>query len=108
MYDILLMAPPQQGGNPMTSFYFIFLIIIVFYFFMIRPQMKKAKTEKLFRENLKKGDKVVTIGGIHGKIIEVNDKTFTIDVDNNVRLKIEKSAISTESTKQFENKPLEK
>jgi preprotein translocase subunit YajC len=108
MYDILLMAPPQQGGNPMTSFYFIFLIIIVFYFFMIRPQMKKAKTEKLFRENLKKGDKVVTIGGIHGKIIEVSDKTFTIDVDNNVRLKIEKSAISTESTKQFENKPLEK
>jgi preprotein translocase subunit YajC len=77
------------------------MIIVVFYFFMIRPQMKKAKDEKAFKESIKKGDKVVTIGGVHGKIIEVSDRTFILEIDTNTKVKIEKSAISAEATKQY-------
>lgn len=96
---ILLQA--GAGGGAMGQLIMILLIIVVFYFFMIRPQMKKAKEEKLFKESLLKGDKVVTIGGVHGKIIDVNDTTFIIEVDNNVKLKVEKTAISAEATKQY-------
>lgn len=69
------------------------LILIVFYFFMIRPQMKKQKELKKFRENLAVGDKVVTIGGIHGKILEVADSTFLIGTESG-KLRIDKSAVS--------------
>jgi preprotein translocase subunit YajC len=74
------------------------LIIVVFYFFMIRPQLKKAKDQKKFRENIKVGDKVVTIGGIHAKISEIQDTTFIITVEGGVKLKIEKNAVSMDST----------
>jgi preprotein translocase subunit YajC len=73
-------------------------IIVVFYFFMIRPQLKKSKDQKKFRENIKVGDKVVTIGGIHAKISEIQDTTFIITVEGGVKLKIEKSAVSMDST----------
>ena len=73
---ILLQAAPAGGG--MYNLVMIVLIIVVFYFFMIRPQMKKSKEEKAFKESIKKGDKVVTIGGVHGRILEVNDKTFIL------------------------------
>ena len=76
----------------------IILIIIVFYFFMIRPQLKKSKDQKKFRENIKAGDKIVTIGGIHGKISDVQETTFIITVEGGVKLKIEKSAISMDSS----------
>ena len=72
--------------------------MVVFYFFFIRPQMKKAKEQRKFREALKKGDKVVTIGGIHGKIANINDNTVTLEVDTNTRLEIEKSAILSDAT----------
>jgi preprotein translocase subunit YajC len=98
---ILLQA---QGSGAMSQLVMILLIIVVFYFFMIRPQMKKAKQEKLFKEGLVKGDKVVTIGGVHGKIIEVNDTTFMIEVDTNVKLRVEKTAVSAEATKQYQPK----
>ncbi|NTW32340.1 MAG: preprotein translocase subunit YajC [Bacteroidetes bacterium] len=62
---------------------------------MIRPQQKKAKEQKKFREALKKGDKVVTIGGIHGKIVEVQDATFTIETEGQSKFRIEKSAIAS-------------
>ena len=68
-------------------------IILVFYFFMIRPQQKKAKQEKEFRESLKKGDKVVTIGGIHGRIVSIEEDGILVEVDNGVKLKFDKSAI---------------
>ena len=90
-----------EAGGGIQQFMMIGLIIIVFYFFMIRPQMKKAKDEKQFKESIKKGDKVVTIGGVHGKVLEVNDKTFMMEIDNNVKVKIEKSGISAEATKQY-------
>ncbi len=76
------------------SFLPLILIILVFYLFFIRPQMKKSKDLKKFRENLKKGDKIVTIGGIHGKIVEEQERTFTIEVEGQNRLKIEKSAVA--------------
>ena len=75
------------------------LLMVVFYFFMIRPQMKKAKDAKKFKEGIKKGDKVVTIGGIHGRIVEIKDSLIVIDVDGKTRLTIEKNAISPEYTK---------
>ncbi len=76
----------------------LILIIVVFYFFMIRPQLKKTKEQKKFRENIKIGDKIVTIGGIHGKISDVQETTFIITVEGGVKLKIEKSAISMDSS----------
>jgi len=98
---ILLQAP--AGGSGIQQMLMIGLIIVIFYFFMIRPQMKKAKLEKQFKESIQKGDKVVTIGGVHGRITEVGDKTFMIEVDTNVKLKIEKSAVSAEATKQYQS-----
>jgi preprotein translocase subunit YajC len=92
----------QAAGSPaVQQLVMIVMVVIVFYFFMIRPQMKKAKQEREFKDSIKKGDKVVTIGGVHGKIIEVNDKTFLLEIDQNVKVKIEKSAISAEATKQY-------
>jgi len=75
------------------------LIIVVFYFFMIRPQMKKAKDHKKFVEELKKGDKVITTSGIHGKIVEMNDTTFLIEVESGTKIRFEKSSVSLESSK---------
>ena len=83
----------------------IILIIIVFYFFMIRPQLKKTKEQKKFRENIKIGDKIVTIGGIHGKIADVQETTFIITVEGGVKLKIEKSAISMDSSTMIGAEP---
>lgn len=69
------------------------LIIVVFYFFMIRPQMKKQKELKKFRESLTVGDKVVTIGGIHGKILEVAETTIVISTESG-KLRLDKSAVT--------------
>ncbi len=93
---ILAMMGGEGGG--LESFLPLVLIMIVFYFFMIRPQMKKAKEAKKFRESLKKGDKVITIGGVHGKIVEFRDGAVIIESDGKTKLKIERSAISPEFT----------
>ena len=77
------------------------LLMVVFYFFMIRPQQKKAKDAKKFREALQKGTKVVTIGGLHGRISEVNDTTVLLEVDGNVRIRFEKSAIAMDNSMQL-------
>lgn len=99
LLSIFLSAQPSNGsGSGIMSLIPLVLIIVVFYFFMIRPQMKKTKELKKFRENLKKGDKIITIGGIHGKIVETNDTTFIIEVEGQNRLKIEKSAVAMESS----------
>lgn len=92
--NYLLMAP-QSGteANPITTFLPLVLIIVVFYFFMIRPQMKKQKDLKKFRESLAKGDKVVTTGGIYGKIAEIKDNYVLLQVDDNVKLRVDKSAV---------------
>ena len=74
-------------------------IFVVFYFFMIRPQQKKQKEAKTFRESLKKGDSVVTVGGIHGKITSVEDTVVVLDVDRGTKLTFDKSSISATSDK---------
>ena len=95
LLSILLMNQAEGGG--LTSLLPLVLIVIVFYFFMIRPQMKKAKDQKKFREALKKGDKIITIGGIHAKIVDIQDTTFTIEVENGAKMKIEKNAVSMDA-----------
>ncbi len=92
------MGPPQEGQSPFVSFLPLLLIILVFYFFMIRPQMKKQKELKNFRESLKKGDKVVTTGGIYGKINDISGQVVTVDVGNNVQVKVDKNAVLRDPT----------
>jgi preprotein translocase subunit YajC len=96
--SILLQAQPGGGGMT-TQLLFMGAIIAVFYFFMIRPQQKKAKDQKKFVEEIKKGDYVVTVGGIHGRIAEIEDDTFIIEVERGGRIKFSKSSVSMESTK---------
>ncbi|MDX2245199.1 MAG: preprotein translocase subunit YajC [Bacteroidia bacterium] len=81
------------GLGGMEQFLFFGGIIAIFYFFMIRPQQKKAKEERQFRENLNKGDKVITIGGIHGQVESIDDKSVLVKVDTNVKLRFDKTAL---------------
>jgi len=98
MNSILVQA--QTSSNTMTmQLLFMGAIIAVFYFFMIRPQQKKAKDQKKFVDEIKRGDYVVTIGGMHGRIAEIEDDTFIIEVERGGRIKFSKSSISMDSTK---------
>jgi len=103
LIHILLFMPPAEGqeGSGFMTFLPLVLIVLVFYLFFIRPQMKKTKDQKKFREAIKKGDKIVTIGGIHGKIVEVQDSTFTIEVEGQNKLRVEKSAVAMDNTSQI-------
>lgn len=89
-----------MGGGSIQSLVMLGLMVLVFYFFMIRPQTKKQKEIKKFRENLKTGDKVVTIGGIHGKILEVADTTVLVQAEG-TKLRFDKSAIAQSSEDQI-------
>lgn len=89
---LLLQAAPQSGGG-ISMLIMMVLIIVVMYFFMIRPQQKKQKELAKFRSSLQKGDKIVTIGGIYGKIADINDQYVTVEVGGDVRIKFDKSAI---------------
>ena len=100
MMNNLLLVLAQAGGgqSPYASLIFLVLIIVVFYFFMIRPQMKKQKELKKMRESLKNGDKVITSGGIYGKIIEVKDTAIIIEIDANVRIKVDKNFVHVDAS----------
>jgi preprotein translocase subunit YajC len=99
--NILLMAQPQGGEqSPYSGLIMMVLIIAVFYFFFIRPQQKKNKEIQNFRKSLSRGDKIVTIGGIHGKILEVHDTTVIIEVEGQNRLKVNKDAITKDGSGQ--------
>ena len=104
------MTPPAGSGQqPSMTPQLIMMaaIVLVFWFFMIRPQQKKAKDQKKFLENLSKGDKIVTIAGIHGVVNKINDdNTLQLETSPGSYIKIEKSAISSEWTAQI-NKPTE-
>ncbi len=95
MNQMLILLQADAGGeNSWMSMLPLFAILVVFYFFFIRPQTKKAKEQKKFREALQKGQKVVTIGGVHGKITEVNESTVVLDISGGqVKITVEKSAI---------------
>ena len=106
LLSIFLMMDPQGKGSSSMSLIFMGMMILVFWLFMIRPQAKKAKQQKTFINDLKKGDKVVTIAGIHGKINKVNeDNTIELEVSPGSYLKIEKSSISLEMSAAL-NKPV--
>jgi preprotein translocase subunit YajC len=103
----LLQAPPASGPfGGSGSLIFMGLIMLVFWLFFIRPQAKKQKQQKLFIDDIKKGDKVVTISGIHGTINKLNDDgTISLEINPGSYIKMEKSAISMEMTAQV-NKPI--
>lgn len=92
-FMLIFLMPSAPDQSPVPSFVFLLLIIVVFYFFMIRPQMKKQKDLKSYREGLNKGDKVVTTGGIYGKITDIKEQTITVEIADNVRIRIDKNAI---------------
>ena len=103
MHLFILLAGGIGGGN--VPLLFLGLMIVVFWFFMIRPQAKKAKDQKSFIDNLQKGDKVVTIAGIHGTVNKVNDdNTLSLEINPGSYIKIERSSISMDWTAQL-NKP---
>ncbi len=98
-----------QGGQGGGGFQFVFLglMILVFWMFMIRPQAKKAKQQKLFMTNLQKGDKIVTIAGIHGTVNKMNeDSTFLLEINPGSYIKMEKSAVSMEMTANLNKAPV--
>lgn len=90
---VLLQNAAAPGTPGMQSLIFLVLIIVVFYFFMIRPQVKKQKEMSNYRNSLSKGDKVLTSGGIYGKINDVKDTTVTLEIADNLIVKVDKSAI---------------
>lgn len=96
-------AAPGGGGLPVNLILMV-AMFAVFYFFLIRPQSRKAKEQREFIASIQKGQKVVTAGGIHGKIVEVDEtnNTVLVQVDDNTKLRIEKSMLSTEMTKAIE------
>jgi preprotein translocase subunit YajC len=92
---IFLQAQPATQGKPnmLTSLLPLLLVFVVFYFFMIRPQMKKQKELTTFRSAIAKGDKVITTGGIYGKVIDVTDNIVTIEIANDVKVRVDKNAV---------------
>ncbi len=90
---VLLQNDATPGTPGMQSLIFLVLIIVVFYFFMIRPQVKKQKEMTNYRNSLKKGDKVLTSGGLYGKINDVKDTTVTLEIADNIVVKVDKTAI---------------
>ncbi|MEI6274899.1 MAG: preprotein translocase subunit YajC [Prolixibacteraceae bacterium] len=88
---VIAQQQPQQ--SMLGMFLPLVLIIVVFYFFMIRPQMKRQKETQKFRDALQKGDKVVTSGGIYGRIDEIKDQIIILEVAPNIKLKVDKSVV---------------
>jgi preprotein translocase subunit YajC len=103
--NILLEA--GAGNNMKAQFLFMAAIGLVFYFFSIKPQQKKYKEQKRFSENIKIGDWIVTVGGVHGKIIDINEEENVIVLETDTqgsKITVDKSAISIEASKRYTNK----
>jgi preprotein translocase subunit YajC len=94
MFLSLLQANPATGSQTLMSVVPFVLIIAIFYFFIIRPQNKKQKETQKMIDALKKGDKVVTIGGIHGVVTSTKEKTVILKVDDNVKIEVNRSAVA--------------
>lgn len=106
--SVFLMGPApggSAGGGGIMGMLPFLLIFVVFYFFMIYPQMKKNKAQKKFRESLDKGDKIITIGGVHAKILEATEHTFLIESEG-TKLRIDRTAVSMEASQAL-NQPKE-
>jgi preprotein translocase subunit YajC len=98
MIKSLFIALQAQGGFDIKSIGMLVAMAAVFYFFMIRPQMKKQKELANFRAELKKGDKIITTGGVYGKIAEMAETTITLEVQDGSKMKVDKSAIVKDMT----------
>ncbi len=95
----LLMMPSKEGSIDYSFLIMMGGIFVIMYFFMIRPQSKKMREQRDYLSAIQKGDKVITTGGIHGKILNIDDKTVLLEIDTNVKMKIERNGISVEMTK---------
>lgn len=95
-----ILAQASAGGGILGQVFLFGSIILIMYFFMIRPQQKKQKDTKKFIEEIKKGDDVVTIGGLHGKVNSVEGEVVYLELDRGLKVKVEKSAISADFTKK--------
>ena len=93
MSTLIFVIAQQQQKSMLGMFLPLVLIIVVFYFFMIRPQMKRQKETQKFRDALQRGDKVVTSGGIYGRIDEIKDQIIYLEVAPNIKLKVDKSVV---------------
>lgn len=98
MFTLLQAAAPAAQGNSWSMWIMLALIFVVMWFFMIRPQRKQQKELQNFRDSLKKGDKVVTIGGIYGTVCEIKEESVLIEVDNNVKIRVSKQALVKDFT----------
>jgi preprotein translocase subunit YajC len=108
LYPFLLMTQPgadQGGANPISTIILFGSIIAIFYFMIIRPQQKRAKERQTMLDAVKKGDKIVTSGGIYGTVAGMDDKTLLIEIADNVKVKVDKSAVGAVLT---ESKPEKK
>lgn len=103
MLNSILLQASGEGSN-YSSLILLAGVALVFYFFMIRPQQKKQKDQKKFLDEIKKGDSVVTIGGIHGKILSVEDDKVVLEIDKGVKMVVLKSAVSLDASKPKEEK----
>jgi preprotein translocase subunit YajC len=98
LFIVLQTSAAGGAANPLVQLLPLVLIIVVFYFFMIRPQVKRQKELKNYRSSLNKGDKVISTGGIYGKITDIKDQTVTVEIAENVRVRIDKNAILKDNT----------
>ena len=98
MFTLLQAAPAAQQGGGLSMWIMLALIFVVMWFFMIRPQRKQQKELQAFRDGLKKGDKVVTIGGIYGTVSDIKENYILVEVDNNVKIRVSKQAIVKDFT----------
>ena len=94
----ILQAAPAAQGSQWSMWIMLALIFVVMWFFMIRPQRKQQKELQNFRDSLSKGDKVVTIGGIYGTVVEVKDESVLMEVDNGVKIRVSKQALVKDFT----------
>lgn len=91
-------APAQQGGSSWSYMIMIVVLFVIMWLFMIRPQQKKQKEMDKFRKELKKGDKVVTVGGIYGTVSEIKDTTVDIEIAKDVRIRVDKASLVKDFT----------
>ena len=98
MFTVLQAAAPAAQGSSWSMWIMLALIFVVMWFFMIRPQRKQQKELQNFRDSLKEGDKVVTIGGIYGTVAEIKEDSVLIEVDSNVKIRVSKQALVKDFT----------
>jgi preprotein translocase subunit YajC len=97
-YLSIILQAQAETANPLKMFLPMIAILVIFWFFMIRPQAKRQKELRKFRESIQKGDKVITTGGIYGKVVSIKDNAVVMQVDENTKLTVDKNSIIKDST----------